>query len=507
MNRRAFLSRSALASAGLTQLPLLDGGNFGPSVPATGEISAGRCNRPNILFLFTDQWRHDIFGYAGNPQVRTPNLDRLAMQSVNFRRAYCPSPACGPSRASLFTGHYPAVHGHRRNADSHDPELPLFTDRLRELGYRTGLVGKLHLHPIQSDHGFDWKRISDAHYDTHDAEETEHNDYFDALAAMRGEASRAEWVARGGRTENMGSAAHEFWLGERWVDEAAHHTTWTAGESIRFINQQDGSQPWFLNASFFGPHHPYTTDFPWADVYNPAEVNLPPTLFRDKDSPIFEALKRGIHNEMAAWPKGVWPEMIAQYYGYCSQIDLAIGRILNALALRPDADNTWVVFSSDHGDHLGNWGLLGKADPYETSVRIPMLLCPPGGLQKPLQHDGVVNLMDLNDTFRHIADDSHFGEHSLRKVMDGESLPDHTWVFQGWARNNYHAVRVDRQRKCIVTNRPDGSRLHEAYRIDQDPWEERDLWPGVRQDSEWKASMDELNHWCREQEALLPERL
>ncbi len=489
-----------MAGTALGALPAFAGGSMPETPPLARPVR--RNDRPNILFVFTDQWRYDIFGYAGNKQVRTPYLDRLARQSMNFRRAYCPSPACGPSRASLFTGVYPAEHGHMRNVHAHDPSLPLFTDKLRGMDYHTGLVGKLHLHPIEASHGFDWKLLCDAHYDTYSEKEGKYNDYFDALAKMRPAKSREAWVEAGGRTEAMGPAAHEFWLGERWVDEAAHHTNWTADEAIRFLQRDDGSRPWFLNVSFFGPHHPYTTDFPWADFYPPSQMELPPTLNMEKKTPVFEALKRRIHSQMAAWDKNLWPKMIAQYYGYCSQIDLAVGRILTALAQRGDAENTWVIFTADHGDHLGNWGLLGKADPYETSIRVPLLICPPGGLAGGGIHDGVVNMMDLNGTILDMAGSTK-APRSLLPVVEGGAGPDGTFVFQGWAPDNYHATYVERERKLIATNRPDGRRLYEAYAIADDPWEKDDLWPEGQTDAAWRRMRSTLDEWCREQETAM----
>ncbi len=493
--------QGALATAGLAASSGLSG-SASAKMPRPLSDGAAR-TKHNILFIFTDQWTYNFLGYAGNAQVKTPNLDRLAAQSVNFDRAYCPSPACGPSRASLFTGAYPAEHGHRRNADAHNPDMKLFTDQLREQGYKTGLVGKLHLHPIEADHGFDWKRLSDAHYDTHKKEETEINDYFDALVKKRPDFSREEWVAAGGRTEYLGPADYKFWLGERWVDDTAHHTTWTAEESIRFLREEAGEGPWFLNASFFGPHHPYTTDFPWADLYDPEKAELPPTWDMKKDSPVFKALKSQIVEEMGAWDDAVWEKMVAQYYGYCSQIDHAVGRILNALAMREDAERTWVVFTADHGDHIGNWRLLGKADPYETSIRIPMLICPPGGMDKPRTHDRVCNLMDLHDTFLEIAGITPIDSKSLIPVIKGEKGKDSTFVFQGWAKDNYHATYIEGSRKWIVTNRPDGRRLYEMYDVVRDPYEMNDLWPVDNQGTEWRNGLDVLDAWTREQEALL----
>lgn len=500
MNRRSFFCQGALATAGLAAFPAM--GSAAAPNPKPSPASAAR-GKDNILFIFTDQWTYNILGYAGNSQVKTPNLDRLAAQSVNFDRAYCPSPACGPSRASLFTGAYPAEHGHKRNADAHNPDMRLFTDRLRDQGYKTGLVGKLHLHPIEADHGFDWKRLSDAHYDTYHKAETEINDYFDALARMRPDFSREEWVAAGGRTENLGPAHHMFWLGERWVDDTAHHTTWTAEESIRFLNEEANDGPWFLNVSFFGPHHPYTTDFPWADLYDPNDAELPPTWDMVKDSPVFKALKSQIVREMGAWDDAVWSKMVAQYYGYCSQIDHAVGRILNALAMREDAERTWVVFTADHGDHLGNWRLLGKADPYETSIRIPMLVCPPGGMDESRTHDRVCNLLDLHDTFLDIAGTNPKNSKSLVPVIRGDKGKDSTFVFQGWAKDNYHATYIEGPRKWIVTNRPDGRRLYEMYDVVSDPYEMNDLWPADNHTAEWRQGLEILDTWTREQEALL----
>lgn len=500
--RRTFLKAGLLAATGTAF----------PHIQTHGKPEKGgrRKGEPNILFIMTDQHRFDALGLNGKTPVATPNLDRLAAEGIHFSRAYCPSPACGPSRASLFTGVYPASSGHRRNADAHHGDLTLFTERLQRAGYFTSLVGKRHLHPIEGNHGFDRIQLCDAHYDTYDKKEGELNAYFDYLASLPDAPPREQIVQAGGLTERLGWRDSRFWIGERWQPDSRHLTTWTAREGCEFLRDYDGGDPYFLNVSFFGPHHPYFTAWPWADLYDPNEMELPATLGKDKTDPVFEALKGSMRAAMAKWDESVWRQAMAQYYGYVSQIDRAIGDLFHALEQRGDWENTWIVFAADHGDHLGNWGLLGKADPYETAARIPLLIRPPAsaGLDREGEtEERCVNWMDLHATFSEIAgdgswrSDDRLESRSLLPLLrsKGADWKNETALFWGRQRDRYSMAFWRGDRKVVRLRRPEGDDI-ELYDIGRDPWEERNLYREFHDKPEWRDLITAARQWGDNQE-------
>ena len=500
--RRTFLKTGAAAAAASVFPAIRTQAKTGPGGGADG--------RSNFLFLMTDQHRFDALGFLGRTPVATPNLDRLGAEGTHFSRAYCPSPACGPSRASLFTGVYPASSGHRRNADAHHGDLTLFTERLRRAGYFTSLVGKRHLHPIEAAHGFDRIRLCDAHYATYDEKEGERNAYFDYLANLPDTPSRERIVREGGKTERLGWKDPRFWVGERWQPDHRHLTSWTSREACRFLNDYDGDKPFFLNVSFFGPHHPYTTAWPWTELHDPEAVELPATLREAKTDPVFQALKAKMRAAMAEWDEKVWRRAIAEYYGYVSQIDRAIGEIFNALQERRQWENTWIVFASDHGDHLGNWGLLGKADPYETAARIPLLVRSPAsaGIDRRGHTEGrCVNWMDLHATFSELAGDESWRaddrleSRSLVPLLTGEDAGwrDETALFWGREPDRYSMAFWRGDRKVVRLRRPDGEAI-ELYDVRRDPWERNNLYPQVRDKASWRGLIAAARRWGDGQE-------
>jgi arylsulfatase A-like enzyme len=500
--RRDFLKTGILATAGAGLIPSAKGGVENRRATAHG-------GRPNILFIITDQHRHDALGFLGGSPLRTPNLDRLAADGIHFRRAYCPSPACGPSRACLFTGVYPATSGHRRNADAHHPDLPLFTDRLREGGYHTALVGKRHLHPIEADHGFDHVRLCDAHYDTYGEEEGRLNAYFDYLAGLPGNPPRKEIVAAGGETERLGWEDPDFWLGKEWQPDDRHLTNWTAREACGFLTDYKGEEPWFLNVSFFGPHHPYTSAWPWTELYRPEAVDLPETLRKDKSDPVFQKLKGEMRGVMSGWKPEYWQQFIAQYYGYISQLDRAIGEIFNALQERGEWENTWIVFSSDHGDHMGNWGLLGKADPYETSARIPLVIKPPVSVDAELgSRDQCVNWIDLYGSFLDMAGvsgwrtDSRLETRSLLPLIPDPQAAwnNETALFWGNQPDRYSMAFWRDEMKVVRLREPLGE-LIEIYNVERDPLEQVNLYPEIHDSPSGRSLIAAARGWGDAQES------
>jgi choline-sulfatase len=314
---------------------------------------------PNILLLFSDQHRADAMGCAGDPIVQTPNLDRLAAEGVHFTRAHCPSPLCMPSRASLTTGLYPHNQGILDNETGNLlPYLPTFMRALQQAGYYTSGIGKLHymlhhnisdideLHESMLPFGFDelqeteGKEVSEIHKGPwtrdlarHGLEQTHRDDY------------------RARRTQ------HPSWYSCPSPHGEDHHEdAFISNKTVEWIESYSGEQPFFLWTGWVGPHLPWDAPGRYATMYDPDLLSPPPeddlsgmpATVRQKVERF--GLSRASPRELA--------EMSASYYGLISHIDWHIGRILDVLERRNLLDNTVVIYSTDHGEMLGEHGLV-----------------------------------------------------------------------------------------------------------------------------------------------------
>ncbi|MBI5010903.1 MAG: sulfatase-like hydrolase/transferase [Bacteroidia bacterium] len=370
--------------------------------------------KPNILFIMTDQHNAGYFGFMGHPLVKTPNIDELAKHSAVFTSAYCASPVCGPSRAAVFTGQYPLRNGVTTNWIKLKDESALLTTKLSEAGYYNGMIGKLHLTPVTADHGFQFRRICDSPYDLYDKEEIVENDYLKWAANDLG-ISPERLAVLAGESERCGVKDSRFWLGWSWADDKHQITTWTGNEAVSFIEHYEKKQPFFLHVSFFGPHHPYSTCDPWDKMYDPADFTLPVTFGK-----VQPGAQPGIRPE---WPEETWRKIIAAYCGNISAIDKQVGLIIKALKDKGLWENTLIVFTSDHGDHMGDFSQLGKGTMLESSVRVPLIIKAPGKEKQGKRNQQVVNLIDLYSTildYALVPEGSYSADsRSVRMLLEG----------------------------------------------------------------------------------------
>lgn len=382
----------------------------------TINVQAKEAAKPNILFIMTDQHNAAYFGFMGHPLLKTPNIDELAKHSAVFTSAYCASPVCGPSRAAVFTGKYPLRNGVTSNWVKLKDESALLTTKLAEAGYYNGMIGKLHLTPVTADHGFQFRRICDSPYDLYDKEEIVENDYLKWAANELG-ISPERLAALAGESERCDVKDSRFWLGQSWTDDRHQITTWVGNEAVSFIENYKTKQPFFLHVSFFGPHHPYSTCDPWDKMYDPAEITLPATFGK-----VQPGAQPGIRPE---WPEETWRKIIAAYCGNISAIDKQVGLIIKALKDKGLWENTLIVFTSDHGDHMGDFSQLGKGTMLESSVRVPLIIKAPGKDNPGKRNQQVVNLTDLYSTFLDYArlseSTNSVDSRSIRKLLEGET--------------------------------------------------------------------------------------
>jgi arylsulfatase len=459
--------------------------------------------RPNILWLCSDQQRWDTIGRLGNPHIKTPNLDWLASEGTAFCCAYAQSPICTPSRASMLTGRYPASHCVYRNGnEAFPPHEVLVTKTLAEVGYDCGLVGKLHLSAAK-----EYERRPD-----------------DGYRVFRWSHHPTPNFARGHDYESWlrfekGIDPHDLYRGVAGfcgpgVPAALSQSTWCGDMAIRFIEERR-NMPWLLSVNFFDPHAPF--DAPPEYLAQVDAGSLPLPLWRDSDAERWRDFERVDQQQVrprdprqrsGAQTPPERPDGIdfaskapdnydalaikANYYAMIQQIDAQVGRLIETLRRTDQLENTIVLYHSDHGELLGDHGLMLKGCRFfDGLVRVPMIWSWPNRFVKALESRALVELVDIAPTLLEavaIPQPWQMQGRSLLPILGGRADPglhksrvvsefwdsiagqgDHThgsMVFDGrWKSNIYH-----------------GHPVGEIFDLTADPGEFDNLWndPALR---------------------------
>ncbi len=319
-------------------------------------------NLPNILWFCTDQQRFDTVHALGNTHIRTPNLDRLAAEGVAFTHAFCQSPICTPSRASFLTGRYPGnVRGCMNGNEEWGEGAPLVTQLLADKGYDCGLSGKFHL---AGAHGREEPRPQEDGYRvfhwSHDPQDRYPSGH-----------AYADWLAA------QGYALRDLREDPASIPSEMHQTTWCTDRAIDFISEKRRKGPWLMSVNVFDPHAPFDPPQEYLDRYNPAK--MPKPLFRETDLTAQLAIPGDFQNTARPPEEFGASEVIAAYYAMIELIDENVGRLLDALEETGQRENTVFIFTSDHGEMLGDHGLLLKGCRfYEGLVRVPLIISWPG---------------------------------------------------------------------------------------------------------------------------------
>jgi arylsulfatase len=365
-----------------------------------------RTSSPNILLLMADQWRGDALGANGNDAIRTPHLDRLAAQGVTFAAAYSSTPSCTPARAGLLTGLAPWHHGmlgYGRVRERYTCEIP---QALGAAGYHTSGVGKMHWAPQRALHGFDGTLLDESSRVESPGFVSDYRQWFARISdGADPDATGLDW---------NGYEARPYVHPEAW-----HPTAWTGQTAIDLINSYSGDAPFFFKVSFARPHSPYDPPPRFWDLYD--EDAMPPPVV-GKWAARYAAVGDPVPANTWHGDLGLAQARRSRrgYYGSIAFIDEQIGRILQTLRDRGLYENTLILFTSDHGDMLGDHHLWRKTYPYEGSTRIPMVLRWPA----PMGMDGrrgqtatePVELRDVLPTFLDAADAP------IPEFLDGASL-------------------------------------------------------------------------------------
>ena len=373
--------------------------------------------RPNILLITTDQQRGDALSLAGHAVLRTPHLDFIGASGTRFRRAYSEVPSCIPARHVLMSGQAPDEVGlvgfFYRNASCPWEPSATLAGELRAAGYETRMIGKLHLQPKRRRYGFDAMELADGIGGE--------SDYVDWLR-QRGVPRHLEPSALG-----MGSCS---WLAKpHHLPEEHTNPAWVVDRAVDFLKKRDPASPFFLNLSIFSPHPPLAPSAAYFEHYDRLDLGQP--AVGDWVAP-FTGPAQGLDPAGGEQRVDLDPLTMhrcrAGYFGLIHELDAQIGRLLSQLG---ELENTLILFTSDHGEMLGDHHLFGKCEPFEGSANVPFLLRLPGARRAPGDGpegrlcDLPVGLQDVMPTLLDAAGvdipDSCTGR-SVMPVARGESI-------------------------------------------------------------------------------------
>ncbi len=436
----------------------------------------------NILWIGVDQMRADTLL---NPFVQTPNLDRLRAQSVLFHNAYSPSSLCTPSRGSMFTGLFAFNHGMGTNCDMYHAlarELPhpeqLLHTRLQEMGYRTGFTGKWHVGTELSpaDYGFEGLSIPGYGDLRRDAG---YRRYLKENNLSYGPIKNPHFANRNRQTLQAGE-----WNGPL-ESTTTHYLTNVTLELLDDFarTHKKTRQPFFLTCQYWAPHGPYLPSPEYVGRHDRAAIPQPANWPDDYSSKP-RRFHRLVNSFFAKLPDTweAWQQIIGLIYDYISLVDEQIGRLLDRLEELGLADNTMVVFTSDHGDMQGNHGLQDKGYLYQEAHRVPLMVCLPGQIESRERNQLVYN-MDIFPTILDLlgqnADDELDGQSFLPCLSEeGNQLPGRDELYL-----EFHGIRYLRTERSLITR--DGLKYifnpadnDELYDLNEDPYEMNNLLAG-----------------------------
>jgi arylsulfatase A-like enzyme len=479
----------------------------------------------NVLLITSDQQHWNTLGQM-NPEVKTPALDKLAQQGTTFTRAYCPNPTCTPTRGTLITGKYPSQHGAYSLGTKVPESEPTIGDILSKADYKTALVGKAHFQPLRDTTEYpsleSYPLLQDLGF-WQDYDETFYG--FDHIELARNHTDEAHvgqhyvmWMEEKGlnnwRDYYRSPTGNNDTQKRKWlIPEEYHYNAWIAERTNSLISQyHDTDEPFFMWASFFDPHPAYLVPEPWDTMYDPNEIsvptmkagehdrNSPPLQMTQEENPDFSIYAEpngnathGLHSHLH--DRDELAKDIACYYGMVSCMDKYIGKIIDHLDQLGLADNTLIVFTSDHGHYYGHHGLIAKGPfHYDDGIRVPMIARLPNRIPAGEHSHSLQSLVDYAPTFLEfcgvdIPDD--MTGISQQAVWQGDEAQGREHVI---VENRHQPTTinmktyVDKQYKLTVYY---GREYGDIFDLHNDPNEYENLWSD---DSLRATLMEKLLH-------------
>ena len=439
-------------------------------------------NQPNILIIHADQHRIDCVGAYNNNDIQTPNIDKLAKEGVLYHNSYCPNPVCTPSRYSLISGMY--VHEHKgwSNHSTLNPNIETFPDILKNAGYKTKAVGKMHFAPTYLDVGFEEMVLAeqdgpgrwddDYHRDLMKNDLVDINDLEDQLKEYRKNAPEEYWKSFGTAATNL---PDEF-----------YSTNWIANHAVGTIEKWDelGNM---LMVGFIKPHHPFDPPGKWVKMYDPDKLELLPGWIEKAIG--YDTEQNPGYFTNAELDKDALRKSMAYYYASITQIDFEIGRMIKVLKDNGLYDNTIIIYTSDHGEHLGyHHQILKSGYVYESIMRVPLIIKFPKNQYAGTKNYKLVSNIDLAPTILNTA--------GLKapKTMSGHNLTDDSfdreYVF---AHASFGNQAMARSKQYKLIQKRNGKSLF--FDLKTDPLEMTNLFDDKNYQDEIKSHLQAIINW------------
>ena len=440
-------------------------------------------NKPNIIFIFSDQHRGDTLGSLEHPVI-TPNLDNLAAEGVNFTKCFTNSSICMPARASMMNGQYVCEHGVWNNNAECDPKGPSHVRNIRDAGYHTAAIGRPHLY-VYGEFG-----SNEVMMHTKDKIPTLRqwgfNDIIETSGAMATgyiDSEYSDYLKEKGLLDIYRKSMIEYnqiWARgyKPWEQKPCplpvedHLDSFIGRSAMKWIEDYEGDKPFYLQVLFVGPHDPFDSAEKYRKMYDPEKMPVGLLKWPNKPIPRYSRM-------VLSWSglKGLTPEQNKLfrtfYYAKITLIDEWIGEIMKALKKKGIMDNTWIIYSSDHGEMLGDHFMSYKINFYEEAIRVPCIFRPPGGTAG-WKCNGLTDIFDITESLIDISGAKPLkisrGRSLIKKIQGGPNDKDSqkgkevifSEVF------GYSMVRNERY-KMVVNSK--SRRPVEMYDLKSDPSE------------------------------------
>jgi arylsulfatase A-like enzyme len=450
-------------------------------------LAAGRKRKPNLLFIWTDEQRADTMAVYGNKKIRVPNFNKLAAESIVFKSAYVTQPVCTPNRSAVMTGQWPHESGLVTNNIPLSKETPCLNELIDDPDYRTAYMGKWHLgDEIFAQHDFEeWVSMEDG--------------YSAYYARGRSRDARSSYhhylVGLGHKPPKQGG---KFSRGYAASLPLEHCKPKFLERSACDFLRRHRDEPFMLYINFLEPHMPFTG--PLDDMYDPDEIDLPPNFNDPLEENEPESYKKKVRSDARKYgtTERDFRELIARYWGLNSQVDLSVGVILDKLEELGLADNTIVVYTSDHGDMMGAHRMVAKGVMYEESVRIPWLMRVPAMGHRQRIIEQPVSQIDLVPTLLELMGRSEVAAglpgQSLIPLVKGERVTeDHVFIEWGSKPRVRTVVSPDGWKLCL--SKEDKCQL---FNLRDDPYETTNLYDSGKHETVIARLTEKIRAWQNE---------
>lgn len=498
MNRRNLLKNAMLGAgaiglgAGRIKAEPAAGSDRG--IPPTPHRTSSDGRMPNILWICTDQQRFDTIQGLSNSLIRTPNIQKFLSESVTFTNAFVQTPICSPSRGSFLTGRYPHSTGLRANGQYIRSDELLVPRVLADNGYTCGMAGKLHLAPCAGG------RLEERINDGYQLFEWSH----DISNGWPGHNAWREWVKQKGVNLPPFPRDHVWGMP---IDFKYTQTAWCADVANRFMREQkDKSSPWLMSVNMYQPHHPFFPCEEYLHRYDPAK--MPNPAYREGElankTPFQKVDHEGAYGGHALSFTRTSPEehraITAAYYAMIEQVDTAVGDMLSTLEETGQADNTIVIFMSDHREMLGDHGIYLKGPYfYDCLTRVPLIIRWPHRYQNGHKTDALVEMVDLAPTLFEAAGipiPAGVQGKSLTPLLTTQSASHRDSVYMEFFNSNFDyafpPMLTSVRTKEWKLNYCDKAEAAELYDLVNDPGERTNVWNSPHHKDAREMMMEKL---------------